>query len=125
MNCTLDGVDLPDDAWWQDELTADWSPVTEALDRAIDDALIVEPFVVQGGRPITLYVHHLTRADLRRLCDRRTPGRVMTLVLPDARQFSVGWRYDVPPLQAKELLPPEVPPADSDLFDVTLYLREV
>ncbi|PWV65997.1 hypothetical protein [Plasticicumulans acidivorans] len=124
MSCTLDGIVLPDDTLWTDELTGDWSPVVESVDRDITGSLIVEPFTLSAGRPVTLAVHWLTRETLSALSATLTAGRELTLLLPDSRVLAVGWRYDVSPIAADELLP-TAPTDPSDWFDVILHLRTV
>ncbi|WP_219211936.1 hypothetical protein [Variovorax boronicumulans] len=45
-------IELPDDLIWVDELA--WSPIRQKKGYSIEGALIVDRFVLQAGRPITL-----------------------------------------------------------------------
>ena len=52
MAITLDAIALPHDLVWADE--HGWSNVTQAVDRALDGALIVQEATQPKGRIITL-----------------------------------------------------------------------
>ena len=43
---------LPDgDFWWADELTHD--PLGQTVEESVDGSVIIEPFEITGGRPMT------------------------------------------------------------------------
>lgn len=48
----LDVITLPPDLLWEDEFA--WSPVSQATERSITGALLVDVGTRQGGTPITL-----------------------------------------------------------------------
>lgn len=60
---SLGAFTLPEDPVWTDEF--DWTPVEQAMDYSLTGALILQTAVKQAGRPITLDVAWLTRAQVQ------------------------------------------------------------
>lgn len=61
---TLGALTLPADPVWTDEFPSDWSPVARSGEYSLTGAYIVQESVRLTGRPITLDVAWLTRAEL-------------------------------------------------------------
>lgn len=134
MTMMLDGIDLAElydlggeQLEWTDEF--EWDAVAQTQERSLSGALIVQEGVKLFGRPITLasngaawFLLSLVR-QLEVLRDQ--PGRVMPLVLPDGRAFSVIFnRTDGAPLEAKPLWRQVNPGADA-LYELTIRLITV
>lgn len=122
----LDGVTLPDNMTWPDEL--DWEPVAQAVERTIPGNQIVDETALTGGRPITLRIPWVDRATVDQLqVLREQVATAMTLTLPGGAQHQVRWRRDGD--QALEAEPhwPEAPDVigPDSRYDVTLRLMEV
>jgi len=45
-------ITLRDDVQWVDEFG--WQPVSQSIDYTLTGAVVIEPYQLQGGRPITL-----------------------------------------------------------------------
>jgi len=117
-------VTLPDNVRWRDEFA--WSAVTQATERTLSGAMVVEETPRQSGRPITLeglWCDRSTVEALRTLEEQ--VATEMTLDLPDGRTFTVLWRRDSEPaLRADPLLPAVIDPDPDELYEVTLRLME-
>lgn len=92
MAITLNGIPLSDGLRWSDEFN--WSPLQATTDYSLTGALIIQNATRLAGRPITLIGGEsfawMTRTQLialQTLLDTYTTS--MTLVLHDARSFSV------------------------------------
>ncbi|MEF0783260.1 hypothetical protein PX156_12995, partial [Pseudomonas aeruginosa] len=87
----LDAVELGDQFEWVDEFT--WDAVAQEQERSLTGALLVQEGTKLHGRPITLrsgggvWTPLWVVRQLEVLRDQRL--RVMPLVLPDGREFSV------------------------------------
>ena len=82
----------PSQLFWVDEYK--WTPVIQSQEYSISGALIVEEWVKQAGRPITLtggddrvWVSKNTVAEIQTLLE--LPGKTITLQLGDGRTFQV------------------------------------
>ncbi|HCA6600448.1 TPA: hypothetical protein MX174_006696, partial [Pseudomonas aeruginosa] len=100
----LDAVELGDQFEWVDEFT--WDAVAQEQERSLTGALLVQEGTKLHGRPITLrsgggvWTPLWVVRQLEVLRDQRL--RVMPLVLPDGREFSVIFnRADGAPLEAE------------------------
>ncbi len=124
----LDDVTLPDDLLWTNEF--DWNPVEQHIDRSLNGALLIQEQLQLYGRAITLsggqeagWVKRSTVASLLAL--NLVPNRVMALILPDGRQFSVIFdRKNGSPIQAQQILPFAYPD-DHYQYSLTLHLLTV
>ncbi len=105
----LDTITLPDDLLWVNEF--DWNPVHQSQKRSLTGALMIQEQNKQHGRSIELsggqeagWVSRSTVISLLTLSE--TPNKVMTLTLPDLRQFSVIFdRSSGSPVEAQQILP--------------------
>jgi hypothetical protein len=134
MAMTLDSVDLAADPAlggeqleWTDEF--DWTPVAQEQERSLTGALLLQYGTKQHGRPITLKSNGaawFTQATVRSLeVLRDIPGKVMPLVLPDGRAFSVVFDHSQnAPLKATPLFR-KVAPDDGHLYEIELSLLTV
>ncbi|WP_371369953.1 hypothetical protein ACA097_09520 [Pseudomonas sp. QL9] len=128
MPLTLDTIELDDQIEWTDEFA--WDPVSQDQERSITGALLVQEGVKLYGRPITLesgggaWTPLLVVRQLEALREERL--KVMQLVLPDGREFSVMFnRADgQAPLDAKPLWRKVNPDSDWD-YEITLRLITV
>ncbi|WP_416311170.1 hypothetical protein [Pseudomonas sp. W03] len=123
----LDSVALDDQFEWVDEF--DWDPVAQVQERSVTGVLLVQEGVKVHGRPITLQSNDgvWTPLSVVRQLEilRDQPGRVMPLVLPDGREFSVIFdRTNGAPLSAKQVWR-KVNPGPDDDYDVNLRLITV
>lgn len=114
-------ITLPAGLIWEDEFN--WTPVTQKAEVSINGALIVQEGAQSAGRPITLVGGEdacwIERGALLLLyASMQTAGQTMTLTLHDAREFTVLWRRDSHPIEAKQLMKTETP------TDTTLYIIE-
>lgn len=130
---TAGTVTLPGDMQWVDEFT--WLPTAQQVEVACSGALIVEESVQLAGRPITLQARMegntgfalVERSVLSALRALAAVGRTapLTLVLEDLRSFSVMFRHSdglaVEAVPIKHI----VPPADADLYSLTVRLMQV
>ncbi|MBG5104186.1 hypothetical protein I5G07_17680 [Pseudomonas aeruginosa] len=123
----LDAVELGDQFEWVDEFT--WDAVAQEQERSLTGALLVQEGTKLHGRPITLrsgggvWTPLWVVWQLEVLRDQRL--RVMALVLPDGREFSVIFnRADGAPLEAEPLFREVNPGPDADYL-VTLRLLTV
>ena len=134
MAMMLDSIDLGElydlggeQLEWVDEF--DWDAVAQEQERSLAGNLIVQEGVKVHGRPITLasngaawFLLSLVR-QLEVLRDE--PGRVMPLVLPDGREFSVIFnRTAGAALEAKPLWR-QVNPGPDALYELTIRLITV
>lgn len=123
----LDSIELDDQLEWTDEF--DWDAVTQELERSIGGALLVQEGIKLHGRPITLKANggvwtplSVVR-QLEALRDQRL--KVMSLVLPDGREFSVIFnRADGPPIKATQVFR-TVNPSPAEIYDIELRLITV
>lgn len=123
----LDSVDLDDQFEWADEF--DWDPVAQVQERSLSGALLVQEGVKLHGRPVTLQSNGgvWTPLSVVRQLEvlRDQPGRVMPLVLPDGREFSVIFdRTQGAPITAKQVHR-TVNPGPDEPYDVNLRLITV
>ncbi|WP_419534730.1 hypothetical protein [Endozoicomonas sp.] len=124
----LDSITLPDDLLWINEF--DWNPVEQSQERTLTGALLVQEQSKQYGRSIELsggqdagWVTRSTVASLLTLSE--TANNVMTLTLPDLRQFSVIFdRTSGSPVEAQQILPFAFPDDDYQ-YSLTLRLLTV
>lgn len=118
---SLGALTLPADPVWRDEFPPDWSAVEQREDYGLTGALIVQMGVRQKGRPITLDVGWLSRADLLTLYGLAEAANVSySLVIPQGT-FTVRFRR--PPLDVTPIR--EISdPASTDLYAVVLNLLE-
>lgn len=112
---------------WTDEF--DWDVVEQEQERSLSGAMIVQEGTKLFGRPITLASNGgawFTLATVRQLeALRDERGRVMHLVLPDAREFDVIFnRTNGAALEARAL-ERRVNPAAGSLYEITLRLITV
>jgi hypothetical protein len=85
-------ITLPGDLNWEDEFK--WSPVTQSREYAISGSMIVQEWVKQVGRPITLKGGDdrswITKPDVIKLQTLASlPGKEVALLLGDGRAFTV------------------------------------
>lgn len=123
---TLNSVSLPLDLVWVDEF--DWTPTEQHQTRSLTGALVVETAQKSAGRPITLsdgtapvFVNKATVGALFTLLDTVTP---MTLTVQDGRTFSVIFRHEDKPLEAKPIIDYQVMD-DTDYYQVTIKLMDI
>lgn len=134
MAMMLDSIQLDeqydlggDQLEWIDEF--DWDAVAQEQERSLAGTLIVQEGVKVHGRPITLASNGAAWFELSLVRQleilRDQPGRVMPLVLPDGREFSVIFnRANGAALEAKPLWRQVNPGADA-LYEITLRLLTV
>lgn len=123
----LDSVALGDQLEWVDEFT--WSAVAQTQERTITGHLVVQEGVKVHGRPITLRSGggEWTPLSVVRQLEvlRDQPLRVMPLVLPDGREFSVIFnRSDGAEIEAEPLFRSVIPSPDDDYL-ITVRLLTV
>jgi len=124
----LDGIELDDQFEWTDEY--DWDAVAQEQERSITGALLVQEGTKLHGRPITLKANGGVWTPLsvvRQLEALRDQSlRVMDLVLPDGRTFSVIFNRagGTPPLKASQVFR-TVNPAPDEIYDVEISLITV
>lgn len=123
----LDSIELDDQFEWADEF--DWDPVSQEQERSLTGALLVQEGVKLHGRPITLrsnggvWTPLSVVRQLEALRDQRL--KVMDLVLPDGRSFSVIFnRSEGAPLKATQVFRQVDPSPDHD-YDVEISLITV
>lgn len=123
----LDRIELDDQFEWADEF--DWDPVAQEQERSLTGALLVQEGVKLHGRPITLkssggvWTPLSVVRQLEALRDQRL--KVMPLVLPDGREFSVIFnRSSGAPLKASQVFRTANPSPDED-YDVEISLITV
>ena len=134
MAMMLDSIDLGerydlagDQLEWVDEF--DWDAVAQEQERSLAGTLIVQEGVKLYGRPITLASNGAAWFELSQVREleilRDQPGRVMPLVLPDGREFSVIFnRINGAPIEAKPV-ERQVNPGPGALYELTLRLLTV
>lgn len=124
----LDTLTLPDDLLWINEFQ--WNPVEQSQERTLTGALLVHEQGKQYGRSIELsggqdagWVSRSTVTSLLTLSE--TAHQIMTLTLPDLRQFSVIFdRSSGSPVEAQQILPFAFPDDDYQ-YSLTLKLLTV
>ena len=128
MSITLDGIELPEDLWWEDE--TDWTPVAQSdTEFSVTGSLMIDTGVKQAGRPITLAgaedASIVARSTILALMAKvAIPAHEMTLAI-DARSFTVVFRHgDGNPVEAVPMYK-KSPPADEDYYWLTIRLLEV
>lgn len=126
MAITLDALTLPD-LIWVDEF--DWTPVEQSVATTLTGAIVVESAARQAGRTITLEggkdYGWASRSQVKALYAKaQTPALQMTLTLDDARTFTVIFRRDAAPVEARQIIDYRNP-EDSDVYQLTLRLMEV
>lgn len=123
----LDSVELDDQFEWVDEF--DWDAIAQVQERSVTGVLLVQEGQKVHGRPITLQSNGgvWTPLSVVRQLEvlRDQLGRVMPLVLPDGREFSVIFdRTNGAPLTAKQIHR-TVNPGANEPYDVNLRLITV
>ncbi len=122
---TLGSLALPPDLLWTDEF--DFTPTEQKQTRTLTGALVFETAARQGGRPVTLQGGQdygwATRAQVDSLYALLTSA-VFTLTLPDTRTFSVRFRHEDKPLDARLIVDYRIP-ADADFYQLTIKLITV
>lgn len=123
----LDSVELDDQFEWVDEF--DWDAIAQVQERSVTGVLLVQEGQKVHGRPITLQSNGgvWTPLSVVRQLEvlRDQLGRVMPLVLPDGREYSVIFdRTNGAPLTAKQIHRTVNPGADES-YDVNLRLITV
>ena len=122
MAITLDSIALPENLHWADEY--DWSPVRQNQEYTLTGALIVEEAAKQAGRPIPLTTpaggDWTTRSTVEALRAKLAAGTDMTLTLHDGRSFTVRWRFEDTPLEARPVLDGLADPDAAALYRITL-----
>lgn len=139
---TLDGIAIPDDLEWVDELT--WSPMAQQVEVATTGSLIVEESKQLAGRWITLrtwndgnnyagVVDYTTAKALKALAEiPRGQGDAIVLSIPEGlvgeemtyRTFNVLFRHTELGFEARPLKH-IVPPVPDDRYHITLRLMAV
>lgn len=116
---------LPEDLRWIDEFT--WTPIIQKQTFSIDGFLIVEEFVKESGRQISIegasdrgWILKSTLDELKNLI---VAGKLMTLTI-DERNFEVMWDIQGNPLEATKILD-TFPHEQQDFFSVKLKFIEV
>lgn len=134
MAMMLDSIDLGElydlggeQLEWVDEF--DWDAVAQEQERSLAGTLIVQEGVKLHGRPITLasngaawFLLSLVR-QLEVLRDE--PGRVMPLVLPDGREFSVIFNRTAGAALEAKPIERQVNPGPDALYELTIRLITV
>lgn len=123
----LDSIELDDQFEWSDEF--DWDAVAQEQERSLTGALLVQEGVKLHGRPITLKANggvwtplSVVR-QLEALRDQQL--KVMPLVLPDGRVFSVIFnRASGPSLEVVPIFR-TVRPGPDQIYDVIIRLVTV
>ncbi|KEQ18076.1 hypothetical protein [Endozoicomonas numazuensis] len=121
---TLDSITLPDDLLWINEF--DWNPVVQSQDRSLTGGLLIQEQSKSYGRPIELsggedaaWVSRSVVVNLLALS--QVANKVMTLTLPDLRQYSVIFdRSAGSPIEARQVLPYAYP---GDDYQYSLVIR--
>lgn len=123
---TLGSVNLPLDLVWVDEY--DWTPTEQHQARSLSGALVVETAQKTGGRPITLgdgtdpvFVPKAVIDDLFDLLE--TPSS-MTLTLQDGRTFTVIFRHEDKPIEAKPVVDYRIM-EQTDYYHATIKLLTI
>lgn len=134
MAMTLDSVDLnADPDWggdqleWTDEF--DWTPIAQEQERSLTGALLIQQGSKLHGRPVTLKSNGAAWFPLSVVRSlevlRDIPAKVMPLVLPDGRTFSVIFDHSQgAPLKASPLWR-QVNPGAEHLYEIELSLLTV
>ncbi|WOG29893.1 hypothetical protein [Endozoicomonas sp. 8E] len=121
---TLDTITLPDDLLWINEF--DWNPVEQSQDRSLTGGLLIQEQSKSYGRSIELnggedaaWVSRSVVVNLLALS--QIANKVMTLTLPDLRQYSVIFdRSSGAPVEARQVLPYAYP---GDNYQYSLIVR--
>ena len=124
----LDTITLPDDLLWVNEF--DWNPIEQSTERSLTGALLVQEQQLQFGRPLELsggleagWVARSTVVDLLALST--IANKVMTLTLPDLREYTVIFdRQSGSPVEAQQILPFAYPDDDYK-YSLTIRLLTV
>ena len=124
----LDTITLPDDLLWINEF--DWNPVMQSTDRSLTGAMLVQEQGKLYGRPIELsggseagWVSRSTVVDLLALS--KIANKVMTLTLPDLREYSVIFdRQSGSPIESQQIMPFAYPDDDHH-YRLTIRLMTI
>lgn len=123
MSLTLDGLELPINLVWVDEF--DWTPTEQKQTRTLTGALIFETAQRQGGRPITLAEGDLPvfvpKATLDALYAKLSITTPLSLTLQDRRIFSVTFRHEDKPIDAKTRVDYQIM-YSTDVYQATIRL---
>lgn len=123
MAYSVGGIDLPPGLLWIDEYT--YSAYEQAISRGLTGSLVVELAPKLAGRPLTLAGAEdrgwMTQETLDALFASAAddPPPELTLILPDARSFTVRWDYSGPPIAIDPIVP-WWPTAGKKYFRATL-----
>lgn len=90
----IDSITLPDILQWVDEFN--WSPVLHNVQYSVKGSLFIQESTKQAGRIITLQGSEsyglVPRSTIESLqTSRNTADNEFTLILRDAREFTVRW----------------------------------
>ncbi|WP_221800431.1 hypothetical protein [Oceanobacter mangrovi] len=120
---TLDGIELPENLYWQDETA--FKPFASSQEWSVSGALVLEYQALSYGRPITLTGGWITRADLAVLqAMESVPANKRTLVLNDTTTHSVQFDLAAGGIESSPLWPTTTPD-DSTEYTLTLHLITV
>jgi len=116
----INGIDYGENWIWPDEF--DWSPITQTTEPTFTGGLVVEEFIQQAGRPITLQGNWLTRAQITTLKTLMETGGSVSI---DYRGNTITayWRHSDKPLEAREIFDSANPDAAAQ-YDCTLRFIE-
>lgn len=124
---TAGAIDLPDQLAWEDEFS--WQRVVQATEYTTTGALVIDAWVKQSGRPITL-----AGSEKRAWCERgdlltlRTwasqPGLQMTLTGLRSTTRTVVFDHAAGAINAQPVVDFS-DPIDSDPYAVTLKFIEL
>jgi len=119
MAITLDGLTLPPELLWQDELA--WTPVAASAKRTLQGRLVVHAVAGadESGRPITLGNEHawIGRDELLQLQGWAAElERVLELRLHDGSLRRVCFRHWEPPVLEAAMLFPVADPAGGERY---------
>ena len=115
-------ITLPYFLHWEDEF--DFTPGVLGIEYSLTGALIVEQATKQSGRPITLTTPDggdwISRQSLVLLYNSLATITPITLTLHGNRTFSVVWRHNDNPIEAKLIVPGLIEPRDSTQYFIVL-----
>lgn len=103
----LENIELPDDLNWTNEYS--WSPVARNQRYGVGGSLFITDSVKQAGRPLyfegeqdTCWVKRAVVEALTSLTKK--PGKRMSLVLSDSREFKVMFDHSKGALDVEKVL---------------------
>lgn len=120
--CKLDALELSDNGWWANE--GRWSPLTQSVEYAIPGVPIIDQYQYQSGMPIMLDNLLLHRSTVEQLWTMRdAPLTYRTLVLPDARSFSVLFDFDAGEPVEADPIKPRPDPSDELYLTILRFIE--